>query len=173
MSLTSVQKAALKDNIAANTVVIGGIQIKDMPLTTDANYAIAEWYNGAASPDFFVYRTSVSIDEIMSNGFEWDRVDNATIGKARIWEWMANVGSMNPSKSNIIVGINAAWSGGANDAHRASIFTHCQKLASNVEKLLAISGAGTSISNLGVGPAIPGFVGSVTADEIEEVRQAS
>lgn len=174
--MTNEQLAALKSHIVANTATIpagqpwtgafAGVQVKNVPNDGDGNFAVAGWYNLTAAPDFFVFRTAVPIDEIMANGFDWARVDNATVGKARIWDWMVRLGTINPSKLNIVAGINEAWSGAANDAHRASVFSHCQKKATNAEKLLKGAGAGTSITNLGAGPAIPGFAEMVQASDV-------
>lgn len=120
---------------------------------------VAEWYNAATDPAFVVWRTRVSQDEIMQNGFDWVQVDNLTVGKARIWEWLfdneQNV--MNPAKPNVRAGIDEAWKGtAAMLAVRAAIYVHCKRAASRVEKLFA-TGAGTDAS-----PATMGFEGQIT-----------
>jgi len=100
---------------------------------------LADYLNASASPPYTIWRSSVDVNEIMSNGFDWTRVDNATVGKARIWEWMMRQGSINPSKPNIRAGIDEAWSGTGADitAHRAAIYAHCKRLASRVEKVFS------------------------------------
>jgi hypothetical protein len=168
MALSLSQRQALKADIAANTATIGGVQIKDMPNNSDANFDIANWYNQTASPDYFVFRSDASKTEIMNNGFDWTRVDNATVGKARIWDWLPDV--FNANKPNIIAAINEAWSGGTNDAHRLAIFTHCQRLATWVEKLLKASGNGTTTSNAGVGPAVLGAESPISGTDVEMAR---
>lgn len=172
MAMSTAQLQALKADIAANTATIGGVQIKDLPNNSDANFDIAKWYNEQASPDYYVYRSSVTANEIMNNGFDWTRVDNATVGKARIWEWLMAAGSFNPSKSNVIAGINEAWSGSGSEvtAHRLGIFTHCQRLATRVEKLLKVSGNGTTVSNAGVGPAVMGVESPISGSDVEAAR---
>lgn len=148
--LTNAQKLVLKNWIVANN---GG--------AFDGTAVAA--LNAPASPTFFVYRSSVPIDEIMSNGFDWTRVDNAASNKWRIWEAMTALGTINPSRVNIRAGINEAWPLAANDAHRLAIFGHCQRAATVGERLLA-SGAGTTVSNAGVGPGTcgPNAEGNVT-----------
>src|SRR5262245_24937125 len=92
MPLTPSQLAALKADLAANsnTVLVAGVAtaIKDVPRNSDTAFDVAKWYNLVAVPAFQVYRTSVPMSEIMLNGFDWTRVDNLSVGKARIWEWM-------------------------------------------------------------------------------------
>lgn len=54
--LTAAQLQTLKASIAANTAVVNGTPINELPNNSDANLAIANWYNGAASPEFVVWR---------------------------------------------------------------------------------------------------------------------
>lgn len=94
---------------------------------------------------FVVWRTAVTQDEIMQNGFDWVRVDNLTIGKARIWEWLFEneIRSINPSKLNVRSGIDETWRGTAADlAVRAAVYVHCKRAATNAERMLG-SGTGT------------------------------
>lgn len=109
---------------------------------------IAAWYNRPAVPAHIVWRTSVTQDEIMQNGFDWTRVDNLSVGKARIWEWLFDneAHSFNPSKANVRAGIEATWVGTAADlAVRAAVYTHCKRSATRIEALFAV-GVGTDAS---------------------------
>mgnify|MGYP001055418673 CR=1 FL=1 len=56
-----------------------------LPINSDTSYFIADELRKDAAPDFVVWRSSVTQDEIMQNGFDWVRVDNLSVGKARIW----------------------------------------------------------------------------------------
>ncbi len=130
--------------------------------------ATAEALNATASPAFNVYRSAVSQDEIMLNGFDWSRVDNLSVGKARIWEWLFNneLRSINPTKANIRAGINAAWVGTAADlAVRAAVYVHCYRSATVAEKLLA-TGTGTTPNATGDGPATMGYEGEVSLQDV-------
>ncbi|MGE0363062.1 MAG: hypothetical protein AB7R67_20280, partial [Vicinamibacterales bacterium] len=118
---------------------------------------------------FLVWKDSVSVDEVMANGFDWTRVDNATVSKARIWEWMMRQGTINPSKANIRAGVNNAWSGGANDAHRLAIFQHCQVQATRGQQLFA-TGAGTTTTHDGVGPATTALTAPISLDDVLAAR---
>jgi hypothetical protein len=161
MALTAEQKATLKTNILAtpdlNTIYENG----DLQ-------ALASALNTTASPDFYAWRNSVSQDEIMQNGFDWVRVDNLSVGKARIWEWLfknATV-SINPSKPNVRAGITEAWKGTAQDvAVRHVVFQHCQRKVSRVERMFA-TGTGTSTTDTGTGPGDMGYFGPVAFNEL-------
>jgi hypothetical protein len=159
MALTTEQKATLKAAILADAVLAA------FPAGSDGAYEIAALLNQQASPDFIVWKSSVSVDEIMRNGMDWARVDNLTVGKARIWDWMTRLGTLNASKANIRAGIDAAWVGTAADlAVRATIYTHCKRLASRVEKLLA-TGIGSDAA-----PATMSFEGAISWQDVEQAR---
>lgn len=120
--------------------------------------------NATASPAFTVWRTSVTTEEIMLNGFDWARVDNLSVGKARIWEWMHQFGSINPSQANIRAGIDAAWVGTAADlAVRAAVYVHCKRLATVGEKLFATgTGSDAAPATMGIGQE-----GEITISNVE------
>lgn len=158
-----------------------------MTLTTPQLQAIKAWIiannnslfdesavaalNAIASPAYKVYRTKVPMAEIMLNGFDWTRVDNLSVGKARIWEWMFDADpdsrAIDPSKPNIRAGINAVWVGTAADLNvRAAVYLHCYRDATVAEKLLAVSGNGTTPDASGEGPATMGAEGPVTLADV-------
>lgn len=155
--LTTEQLVVLKNAIQADPAFAPFLAVGD-------DGSIAAAFNVKASPVFYVYRDSVSQDEIMGNGFDWVRVDNLSVGKARIWEWLfANDNrSINPSKPNVRAGIVECWKGTAADvAVRTSVFSHCQREATRGEKLFA-TGNGTSIDENGNGPGVAVFSGEIT-----------
>ena len=140
--LNTVQLTALRAYIDADQV------LSAVPNTHDGAYAIAEALNLPADPEVIVWRSSVTQDEIMQNGFDWTRVDNLNNGAARVWEWMFNNAqrSINPSKLNVRAGIGAVWKGTAADlAVRAAVYVHCKRAASRLEALFA-TGTGTDAS---------------------------
>lgn len=157
--LTTAQYQALKAAILADQV------LSAQPNNPDGNSAIAALLNAVAVPDFVVWRTAVSREEIHQNGFDWVRVDNLSVGKARIWEWLFQDGPINPSKPNIRLGIDETWKGTAADlAVRDVVYTHCKRLATRAEKLLA-TGTGSTVS-----PASLGFEGQLTYQDMEFAR---
>lgn len=140
MSLTPEQAATFKTALFAET---------DPELVGYRNNGqtglIRDWYNRDNTSGYIIWKSSVTQDEIMQNGMDWTRVDNLSVGKARIWEWMFSNKDrvINPSKVNVRSGIDATWVGTAADlAVRALVYTHCKKAASRIDKLFA-TGIGT------------------------------
>ena len=157
--LTIEQAATLKAYILADPV------LSAFPLNSDGSYAIADLLNKPAEPAFIVWKTDVSIDEIMRNGMDWARVDNLSVGKARIWDWLGRLGVINAAKTNVRAGIDAAWVGTAADlAVRAAIYVHCKRSATVLEKLFA-TGAGTDAV-----PATMVIEGAISYQTVDAVR---
>lgn len=161
--LTDPQLATLKAEILADPVLAA------KPNNSDGNFDIAAAFNLNASPDFYVWRSSVTTDEIMLNGFDWTRVDNLTVGKSRIWEWMTSLDRINPAQANVRAGVLAVFSAAGDLANRVAVFTHSQRRATRAEKLFA-TGAGTSTTDQGVGPAVMVFEGQLSYADIEQAR---
>lgn len=137
MNLTTAQLQTLK------TYIVSQPDLNSQPNTPDGAFAIADLLNLASSPAYIVWRTDVPADEIMRNGMDWARVDNLSVGKARIWDWMTKLGTFDASKPNIRAGIDAAWVGTAADlAVRAMVYTHCKRTATRGEAVFA-SGTGS------------------------------
>ena len=161
MALTTEQLQTLKAAIAAETDPTF-VEYR----TNGDNGGMAAFYNEASNPAFVVWRTSVSQDEITQNGFDWVRVDNLSIGKARIWEWLFDnpQRAINPSKLNVRAGIDECWKGTAPDlAVRAAVYVHCKRAATRAEQILA-TGIGTD--------AVPGsftFEGQITISDIGQM----
>jgi hypothetical protein len=146
VNLSTAQRQALAADIAANPTLAA--------LKASGNLGgLVAHYGAPASPAYIVWRMQVSQDEIMQNGFNWTRVDNLSVGKARVWEWLFNNESraINPSKANVRAGIDAVWVGTQQDLDvRAAVYTHCKRSATRFEKLFA-TGTGTDAvpANLG------------------------
>ena len=169
MPLTTAQKTTLKTDILANanTVNYGGVDvaINLLPNNSDANFAIAGWYNQQVSPDWTVWRTAVTRKEILQNGFDWTRLDNLSVGKARVWSDIFVDGFINPSKVNVRAGIDAVWVGTAQDlAVRSVVYGHCKRNATRAEKVFA-SGTGSDAS-----PATMAVEGKLLADDVYAAR---
>lgn len=160
MPLTTQQTAALRAAIDADQT------LSALPNNPDGNAAVAAILNVTAAPAFIVWRTDVPIDEIMRNGMDWARVDNLSVGKARIWDWLGRLGSFDASRPNIRAGIDACWVGTAADlAVRAAVYTHCKRNATRAEKLFA-TGTGSDAV-----PATMTFQGELSARDVEEARR--
>ena len=164
MALTPEQKLAFAADLQANqnADVLAWIAQNSVGM-------IADWYNAAALPAYIVWKTRLELEEITSNGFDWVRVDNLSVGKARIWEWMfgSEDKSINPSKPNIRAGIAEVWKGTPADlAVQASVLAHCKRPASRVEKLFAV-GVGTSAE-----PAMLAFEGLIHWQDVVDALAA-
>lgn len=157
--LTDPQLTVLKADILADPV------LSSFPAGSDGSYAIAQLYNEPASPEWIVWKTSVNPDDIMRNGMDWTRVDNLSVGKARIWDWMTRLGSFDASKVNIRAGIDATWVGTAADlAVREMVYTHCKRPAKRSEKLFS-TGTGLLAS-----PATMTFEGQLDWGDVNRAR---
>lgn len=162
--LTDASLITLGNDIRARADSMGWIGLDSG--SYDVYEPIALWYNGLADPAFIVWKTNVVVDEIMRNGMDWARVDNLSVGKARIWEWMSRLGSFDASKPNIRAGIDAAWVGAAADlAVRAAVFVHCKRSATYFEKIFA-TGTGSIAS-----PATMSIEGLLDPHDIEKAMQ--
>lgn len=142
--LTPEQRSALKTWVDANL---------QNPTEHDVRAAL----NALASPEFLVWKTSVTRREILQNGFDWTRLDNLSVGKARVWQDIfAGIdgngeASLNPSKINVRTGIESVWVGTQLDLNvRAAVFAHCHRPATVAERQLR-----TVVANDGTS-AIPG-----------------
>jgi hypothetical protein len=152
MYLTPEQQATLKTAILADQTLNQIYSDGDLG-------ALATALNADKSPAVVVWRSSVSKDEIMQNGFDWVQVDNLTVGKARIWEWLFDnaTTTVNPSKANVRAGIEECWKGtAAKLAVQAAVLAHCKRPATVLEALFT-TGTGTTAS-----PALLGVEGDVS-----------
>ena len=93
--MTPQQLATLKAAILADP------QLAAQPMTSGGASVIAEALNAPASPAYTVWRSSVSRAEILQNGFDWTRLDNLSVGKARVWSDIFVDGTINPAKPNV------------------------------------------------------------------------
>lgn len=138
-----------------------------LPNDSESALIIAAALNEPATPEFVVWRTQLFQDTITQNGFDWTQVDNLTVGKARIWEWMFlnATRSINPSKPNVRAGIVECWSGTtARVAVQTAVLGHCKRTATVAEKVLA-TGTGTTAS-----PATMGHEGAVSYADVQSAR---
>ena len=158
--LNEQQLATLKADILADPI------LSQWAATGYMASEIADAYNQTAAPEWVVWKTAVDPTEIMTNGMDWTRVDNLSVGKARIWDWMTRLGTFNAAKANIRAGIDATWVGTAADlAVRAMVYTHCKRAATRGEKVMS-TGAGSTAS-----PATMGFEGNLTYQDVEAALQ--
>lgn len=157
MALTNAQLVALKADILARPELAAD-------WAGGADQSIANFYNATANPAFIVWRTSVQPAEIMANGFVWTEIDALGVGKARIWEWMQALGSINPSKANVRQGLRDAFPNATAPNTFAGIQPHLKRTATLGEKLFA-TGTGSDAS-----PATMTFEGVIDDDDVSRAR---
>lgn len=162
--MTNAQLAALKADILADPA------LNAQPQNSDGAAAIADAYNLPAVPDYYVWRSRSLPPELMTAPFDWARVDNLSVGKARIWEWMTQLGAVDLSQANVRAGVEACFSVEAGDQpNRLAIYTGGSRKATRFEKLFA-TGTGTLPTHHGVGPSVMAVEGPVSYKTIEEAR---
>lgn len=153
MGLTQNQLVTLKAAIQADQ------ELNALPNNSDGAFAIAALLNGVATPSWIVWRTKVTRQEILQNGFDWTRLDNLSVGKARVWNDIFVDGQLNPSKANVRAGIESVWVGTAQDlAVRAAVYVHCKAKATRIQQLLS-TGTGTD--------AVPATMGEGINDSFQ------
>jgi hypothetical protein len=154
--LTEAQLQALAAAIRSETdpAVVAAYAIRN-------DVALTEWCNAPGT--FIVWRTRVTQDEIQLNGFDWVQVDNLSVGKARIWEWLFNNTnrSIDASRANVRAGIDECWKGtAAMLAVRAAVYAHLKRPATHAEQIFA-TGTGTDAD-----PGLLVLDGSVGINEV-------
>lgn len=161
MTLTTAQIVILKAAIIADST------LNAQPRDGNGNGFIADAMNAIASPDFWVWKTVTTLHDIQNDpGWDWTRVDNLSVGKARIWEWMFDqVDSIPSSLANYRIGITSVWVGTAADLLvQAAVLAVCRRKASRVEKLLATGTGSTAV------PATMGFEGQISSSDVDAAR---
>lgn len=154
MALTSAQQATLKAHILANTdpVVVQALASGDAG-------AIANEYNKNASPDFTVWRTLITRDEIRQNTV-WTEYIGRSQGERDCYRLIIEDASVNPSNSNIRQAFTDIFSGPSGATSRAQLAAASKRLASLVEKIFA-TGTGSDAD-----PGLLVYEGPITYQEI-------
>jgi hypothetical protein len=166
-ALTPSQMATIKADILADQT------LNAFPNNSDGAFAIAAIYNANASPNFWVWRTSVSqleaVTAISVDGTTWSWT--LFIGRSQAerdaWrEMFADGGVVNPSLTNVRQGFADIFSGPSGTAQLTHLSAIGRRLASRIEKLLA-TGTGSTGS-----PATMGFEGPISYQDIFAARNS-
>ncbi len=178
MNNTQLQliKAAIAADSALNT----------LPNTLDDAFAIADSLNLAASPDFFVWQTSMPAQSLF-DAIVWANLtpSDAPDGTAtytnralccqgkqfNVQTMLTGREFINPSKANIRAGLQDALTqvpsgaaGALRSAGWTTVQTAMQRKATRAEKALA-TGTGSAAS-----PAVLGFEGVVSYQDVFDAR---
>jgi len=156
--MTTAQLATFKADIQANAnqTVIDA-------LAAGAHNTIAGWYNAQASPDFYIFRSLVPIDEV-SAAIELDDVANMTTGDNEKLKTIYSIrqGGVFASKLSDRTGFDDIFSAAAGDDSQQALIALWKRLANNVEKLFA---AGAGVGTVG-DPADAVLEGNVSSGEV-------
>lgn len=169
MSLSPSQLATLKSDILADPA------LSAKPNTPDGNTEIAVAYAQLATPDYWVWRSSLSKTEVVQqtsvDGTTFIWVGNGfitrSVGEQQAWNQLFDneAGVCNPSLANVRQAFVDIFSGAGNAAsNRTHLSAIARRRANRGEKLFA-TGAGSTAS-----PSTMSFEGSLTADDVQAAR---
>jgi hypothetical protein len=131
-------------------------------------------FNTAASPDWWVWRTSITEEEITTGTspdnttFNWSALIARTPGEQFAWGRMFGItGSVNPSQANVRSAFADIFSGTNNSApaQRAYLQAMGRRLAKLAEKVLS-TGTGSSVD-----PALLTFEGNVSDSDSSAIAR--
>jgi hypothetical protein len=146
----------LKAGMQADAGAMAFVNVGDMS-------GAAAYMNGLASPDFYVWKIAVTPAEYTgANGLVWTEVDNLSVGKARIFDWMTAglTKAFNPSDSNVRAGLGNAF-GGTTTA--TNLIAMAKTKATKAQKILVdVSGGNGTLGN----PATMTFNGQLRFQNI-------
>jgi len=157
MALTSEQLTTLAADILADPV------LNAFPQTPDGADAIAKLYNLNATPDFYVWKTSVSTDEVRKS-IVWLEYLASSVSEKSAFELMLSNGVIDPSDVNVRDGIEKIFGNQNQQTTRDNLISLSKRLATRVEKLFAV-GTGTVPT-----PATMGFEGKLTYQDVDSAR---
>ena len=167
MAFDANQQAAIKADILANP------DLNAFPNTLDGAFGIRDMYQIAASPDKWVWKTSLHEHEITgeqspdATAWDWSAYIGRSVGERDGWARMFNTSlTINPSLINVRQGIGDIFSGGTGAGQRAHLLAMARRLANRLEALLA-AGEGTTLS-----PATMTFEGVASYQDIHAARNS-
>lgn len=148
MNLTPAQLQTLKAHIAANTDTVGGVAIKDLPATADANFAIAAWYNQPATgteqqaftAPLSLWKPLVTIQEL-NTAINWGQNPAGATAADQTnswlrWQSMCWNNALDLTDPQVRSGIASVWSSGNSNANVKAVGVG-RRLGTRAELLFA------------------------------------
>lgn len=167
-SLTTPQLQALKADIQSNTGTLDGKTPAQWWAEGNPS-KVAAFYNRTATPDFYVWKSSLEVSEVF-DGFiaeDWTAMDNLTVGQDRIWVNLKGLGTLKPASAAHRAALTECWKGtAAKVAVKDRILAMGKRKAIVVEKLLS-TGTGTLAD-----PATMGFEGELDWPDVNAAMGA-
>lgn len=169
MTITNAQLVALKADILADQVLAA------LPHNAQSADDIANTYAIDAVPDFWVYRTRVTEDEIFevttpapdNTVWDWTLYINRSQGERDGWGRMfGRRGYVNFALPNVRKGLADIFSQASGAAQRTHLLVMGRRKATRIEKILSTGpvGAGSTTT-----PATMGFEGHLTYNDVLSV----
>ena len=168
MPLAPEQYAVLRAVVIAEPTL-------QIAINTGDDYAIANWCNALAAPDFFVTKTSLPRHDVLTatsgeaTTFAWAGAAYITRSQGErdaFREMFNSTGTVNPNLASIQAAFADIFSGAGGLANRTHIAAISKRKATRAEKVLAtVPGTGLLAS-----PATLTYEGQVTANEASSLR---
>lgn len=164
-SMSAAQFATLKADIDADQT------LSAFPHNSDGSVGLAALYNLAASPDYWVWRTSVSREDIYNtvdfegNSWSWTTYKGQSLVEQNAWVQMFMGDRANFAAPNLRAGVVAIFSGSAPaNAQQAHCLSVGRRKATRFEKLFAV-GAGSTAA-----PSVMALESPVSYQDIDQAR---
>jgi len=159
VALNPTQLATFKTHLDANTdpVIVQALQ-------DGTNIVIADWYNGVASPDVWVFKSSVTAKELR-DAFDWNEVlTGSPINDLSRWGFdnLLKEGSVDPSLVNTRNALNQIFTG--QSTTKLNVLNASTRKASIIESLFiqTATGPGGGDGTTQMGSAIADFEGDIS-----------
>jgi hypothetical protein len=169
MALTAAQLQVFATDIENNT----NQTIIDA-LASGNNNAIRDWYNSEASPAFYIFVTSVTVDEVR-HSLDWDEVLDSSTGLTELQRWgfetLLHNGTYDPRDENNRNALVKIFPAGMSNT-RSAVLADATKLASYAQQLFSSAatgpagGDGSSASNAAISA-----IDLVTLLDVREARK--
>ena len=171
MALSDAQLTTLGNHIRANTAVNGNL---------GSLGTIRDWYNGTASPDFWIFRSDVTNMEV-KDALDWTEHLTLSAVELEVFRSLTEGGGFNATKVNIRDGLAEIFAGPQQVNTRTALLNLASKQATEYEKVFAVDATGTTAGGDGSGqnsatvPGVDGdgndILGSVSTSVIDRALE--
>jgi len=129
MALNNAQLTTLKADILTDPV------LDVEPQNSDGAFAIALVYNLLASPDYFVWRTNITQNEI-NEAVDWDEIVGLTTNEMLSFQLLKNQETLNASLANIRQAFTSIFPTNQQPNTNAGLVAVAKRKATRVEKIV-------------------------------------
>lgn len=151
MPLTIAQQDALKADFANHAAITADVAAGNTQL-------IADFYNGQASPDFYVWRTGIGQEEV-NGAVDWAEVVTLTTNELLSFMLLKDQDRINGSVSSIRTAFAEIFKNKVNT--RDALVALAKRSATYAEKLFATGGDGSEAT-----PATMGYEGPISSGDV-------